>query len=245
MDYNDIINSLSWPPIYTLKKSARTRHIKLKASARYGLELVVPLRFNQKTIPDILETNKQWIEKQLAKIQLELNTLNQQILPSEILLPLLNQSWRILYLKGDSKKLRLLINPNHELILFGNTDDKNNCKKLLNIWVKNQAKTFITERLAYLSQKTGLSYSSSTIRNQRSRWGSCSSNKSINLNFKLLFLPTPLVDHIIIHELCHTIHMNHSGKFWRLVASFDSNWKQHCRDTRQADKLIPAWAREI
>ncbi len=97
-------------------------------------------------------------------------------------------------------------------------------------------------RLAVLSQQTGLDFSSVSIRNQRSRWGSCSTLKAINLSYKLIYLPVPLLDHIMIHELCHTIHMNHSGKFWRLVAQFDPEWKLHCHETRSGDKYIPLWA---
>jgi predicted metal-dependent hydrolase len=212
---------LTWPPQFTLKKSPRSRSVKLKASVRNGLELIVPMRFNQKSIPEILETNKAWIEKQLKHIQTELNALGSQTLPDAITLPSLNQVWKIQYIKSDNKKLRLMTRPQQELVLFGNTEDKNLCKKILGAWVKNQAKAYLPARLTALSEQTRLDYASVTIRNQRSRWGSCSIEKSINLNYKLLFLPTVLVDHILIHELCHTMHMNHSGKFWRLVASHD------------------------
>jgi predicted metal-dependent hydrolase len=243
MDSNTSL--IAWPPQFTLKKSPRSRNVKLKASARHGLELIVPMRFNQKSIPEILETNKAWIEKQLKNIQAELNAIDSQVLPDAITLPSLNQIWKIQYLKSDNKKLRLMTRPQQELVLFGNTEDKNLCKKLLGAWVRKQAKIYLPARLATLSQQTQLDFSNVTIRSQRSRWGSCSTEKAINLNFKLLFLPTQLVDHILIHELCHTKHMNHSGKFWRLVASHDPQWKFHCHETRRADKLVPLWVSEI
>jgi predicted metal-dependent hydrolase len=235
---------IAWPPAFTLKKSPRSRSVKIKASARHGLELIVPMRFNQKSIPEILESNKAWIEKQLIKIQVELNALDAQVLPTEIILPLLNQTWKIQYIPSNNKKLRLMTRPQQELVLFGNTEDKNLCKTLLGAWVRKQAKIGLPARLAELSLQTRLDYTSITIRSQRSRWGSCSTQKAINLNYKLLFLPVALVDHIIIHELSHTVHMNHSTKFWRLVASLDSQWKYHCHETRHANKYIPLWARE-
>lgn len=234
--------STIWPPHFTLKKSARTRHVKLKASAKYGLELCVPLRFNQKLITTILETNKPWIEKQLNKIHAELAAIASQSLPTELFLPALNQIWNIVYIKSDSQKLRLITRPQQELVLYGNIEEKTLCKNLLHAWVKKQAKIYLTQRLQILSLQTKLVFTNVTIRGQRSRWGSCSSKKAINLNYKLLFLPSNLIDHIIIHELCHTQHMNHSTKFWRLVASFDSKWKEHDREIRKADKIIPQWA---
>ncbi len=239
---NNHEHTTTWPPTFTLKKSALTRHVKLKASAKYGLELCVPMRFNQKLIPSILEANKPWIEKQLAKIQAELAALDAQALPTELYLPALNKRWNIVYIKSDTQKLRLIKRSDHELVLFGNTEAKTLSKNLLNAWVKKQAKIYLTQRITALSIQTGLDFSTVTVRGQRSRWGSCSSKKAINLNYKLLYLPTNLIDHIIIHELCHTIHMNHSGKFWRLVSSFDAQWKTHCREIRHADKHIPLWA---
>ena len=76
----------AWPPTVTVKKSARARSVRLKASIRYGLELVVPLRFNHKQIPSILEENKSWIEKNLANIQKKLRALPKQILPPQELI---------------------------------------------------------------------------------------------------------------------------------------------------------------
>ncbi len=231
-----------WPPQFTLKKSGRVRHVQLKASVRYGLELIVPLRFNQKHIPEILETHKPWIQKQLEKIKIEIQALQEKDLPTEINLASLNQIWKIDYINCDNKKLRLQIRHQlNELVLLGNTQDKAACKKMLANWVRKQAQKYLPQRLQMLSQQTKLTYRDVSIRGQRSRWGSCSTDKSLNLNFKLLFLPTHLVDHIIIHELCHTVHMNHSTKFWRLVASLDQNWKQHSHESKLGDKFVPMW----
>jgi predicted metal-dependent hydrolase len=232
---------LNWPPPFTLKKNPRARHVRLKASTQHGLELVVPLRFNQKRIPEILEINKLWIKKQLEKIEAELKNIEAATLPTEIIFPVLDQVWKISYIQSDNKKLQMLARPQKELVLLGNISNKETCKKLLLNWTRKQAKIYLPLVLQELSEQTRLPFKTVSIRDQRSRWGSCSSQKAINLNYKLLFLPTLLTRHIIIHELCHTVHMNHSGKFWRLVSSFDSDWKQNSRDTRRAEKLIPLW----
>lgn len=234
-----------WPPAFTLKKSARARHVKLKASARHGLEVVVPLRFNQKYIPEILETNKAWIEKQLAKIQIELETHDQETLPETISFPIAKEVWKIFYVKSNNKKLQLLVRPQRELVLLGNIDNKETCKKLLLTWTMQQAKNHLPLLLEKISKEINLSFEKVMIRNQRSRWGSCSNKKLINLNFKLLFLPVHLVKHILIHELCHTKQMDHSAKFWRLVSTFDPDWKTHSQEARRGDKFIPLWAQEI
>jgi predicted metal-dependent hydrolase len=234
-------DDIAWPPAYTIKKHARARHVKLKATAQSGLELVVPKRFNPKEIPLILEHNKIWILKHLAKIQEQTLFQANLALPTEINLLAFNQCWKVDYIATQSFKLRLITRPNQELVLFGNISDKELCKKLLSTWAKSQAKKLLALRLQQVSSACQLPFQKLTVRNQRSRWGSCSAEKNISLSYKLIFLPAEIMDYILIHELCHTMQMNHSTKFWRLVESFDPNWKEHCKAARHAEHLIPTW----
>jgi predicted metal-dependent hydrolase len=95
--------------------------------------------------------------------------------------------------------------------------------------------------LQNISDQTGLKYNKATFKSQRTRWGSCSANKTISLNYKLLFLAPELVRYIIVHELCHTLIMNHSPKFWAMVRSFEPLADKHHGDMRDAWKKIPSW----
>ncbi len=83
---------------------------------------------------------------------------------------------------------------------------------------KRQARKLVEERLAYFNQYYNFDFNRIAIRNQSSRWGSCSSYKNLNFNYRLCLLPSELADYIIVHELCHLSEMNHSVKFWDLVA---------------------------
>jgi predicted metal-dependent hydrolase len=229
-----------WPPSYTVKKHPRARHVKLKTSAQHGLEFVVPPSFNHKEIPTILETHKDWIKKQLIKLQ-KTPLRTEQNLPNHILLKALNHSWKIEYIAGDCK-LRLISRPHQELVVLGNIQSKLACRKILTAWIKQQSIAYLTIKLKELSIQTGLPYNKLSIRNQKTRWGSCSREKTISLNYKLLFLPEELVKHIIIHELCHTVHLNHSERFWRLVTKYDPLCEEHRRLLRKEEKIgIPGW----
>lgn len=239
MDF-DHNSSIPWPPIYTVKKHPRAKHIRLKASIQRGLELIVPHRFNLKDIPGILEKNKQWIEKQLLHFQSRLLAAPADVLPDQINLQAINQVWNVQYIESDTK-LQILQRPHQELVLLGNTQNKTTCKKTLVTWIKEQSKIHLLSQLKTLSEQTELPFSKFTIRDQLTRWGSCSRNKSINLNYKLIFFPPHLATHIMIHELCHTVHLNHSEQFWQWVAKFDMNWKLHRREAKQANKFIPGW----
>lgn len=90
---------------------------------------------------------------------------------------------------------------------------------------KEMARTIITERAFYFARLYGLSFQRITIRNQTSRWGSCSKQTNLNFSYRVAFLPDRLRDYVIVHELCHLQQMNHSQKFWRLVAQVAPDWK--------------------
>jgi len=81
-----------------------------------------------------------------------------------------------------------------------------------------RAKKLINERLKYYNQFYNFVYHKISIRRQKTRWGSCSSNKQLSFNYKLFFLPIELVDYVVVHELCHLKEMNHGKKFWQLVS---------------------------
>ncbi len=83
---------------------------------------------------------------------------------------------------------------------------------------KQLAEKFIKERVKFLNKNYGFTFKSIRVKNQKTRWGSCSKKGNINFNYKIIFLPKELTDYIIIHELCHLKELNHSKNFWKLVA---------------------------
>lgn len=95
-------------------------------------------------------------------------------------------------------------------------------KKLSNNDIKklaDKACTCIPERVAHFAPLVGVTYGRITIRNQRTRWGSCSSRGNLNFNCLLMLTPPEVIDYVVVHELCHRKEMNHSGRFWNEVAS--------------------------
>lgn len=90
---------------------------------------------------------------------------------------------------------------------------------------KEAARTLVHERLVQFNAHYNFEYRTVSIKNQRSKWGSCSSKKNLNFNYQIAHLPPHLADYVVVHELCHLAELNHSKKFWELVATVLPNWR--------------------
>ena len=104
--------------------------------------------------------------------------------------------------------------------------------------LRKEAKSYLPRRLSFLAEEHGFSFARSKITHSSSRWGSCSSSGTISLNIGMMNLPFELIDYVIIHELCHTRHMNHSTKFWDEVAKFDPHYKTRRNELKKYSPYI-------
>ena len=92
---------------------------------------------------------------------------------------------------------------------------------------KKIAKQKIIERVDYYADCMGIDYGSISMRNQKSRWGSCSSVGNLNYNWKLVLMPPGVLDYVVVHELAHRREMNHSAAFWKVVATWMPDYKKY------------------
>jgi predicted metal-dependent hydrolase len=103
---------------------------------------------------------------------------------------------------------------------------------------KARARKIINERLKHFNTVYSFNFGQIRIKDLKTRWGSCSSDKNLNFNYKILFLPPELVDYIVVHELCHLAEMNHSWRFWQLVGHTIPDYKKRIVHIRRIEREI-------
>ena len=104
-----------------------------------------------------------------------------------------------------------------------------NPSALVTDWLKNKAREVIPQQVQAWAEKIGVQYNHVVVKDQQTVWGSCSSKKNLNFSYRLLKMPKAVQDYLIVHELCHLVHMNHGPEYWALVAQFCPDHKLHRR----------------
>jgi predicted metal-dependent hydrolase len=99
---------------------------------------------------------------------------------------------------------------------------------------KENARALVYERINYFNEAYGFKFNKISIKNTKSRWGSCSKKGNLNFNYRIVFLPPALADYLVVHELCHLKEFNHSKRFWDLVAEAVPHFKRLKKELRHA-----------
>jgi predicted metal-dependent hydrolase len=229
---------------YILRVSQKAKHVRLQVSVEKGLEIIVPKRFSSSRVPSLVATNSEWIERAFQKakaFQGLIGSVSEWEMPREITSLALDLKWRVLACQDDRKSVLVRETSGSTLVLHGAIEDAATCQTALKGWLTQKAKEHLIPWLKRVGNNIGLTYSAVSIRQQQTRWGSCSSRRLISLNARLLFLPPDLVTYVLVHELCHTKQLNHSPRFWQLVEYYLPAYRQFDRELRDAGRCMPAW----
>ena len=218
---------------YQLERRQR-RTVGLKVTAT-GLIIHAPTRISLSHLESIIVLKADWIRKKLdARSTNQIPALQWQ--DSEQLLLLGNPI--TLALGYDNRSRAVEYEPGLLQLAMPNHEDPIAVERKVVQWYKKQAITDFARRLELFSTKLGVNFTSLTLSNAKSRWGSCNSRKEIRLNWRLLQAPPHIINYVICHELAHLIEMNHSAKFWAVVASIYPDYKL-------AEKELKAWSPKL
>jgi len=228
---------------YSIRISPRSRRVRLTLNPRDGLVMVSPPGVDSGVLTELASSWRGWVARQLDEMGIADPGVAQQrsTLPESIPLPALGEDWGVLYRYAPSTAARVREKSASAIVLSGDFSDHPACVAALRRWLVRRAQQALPERLREVADETGLVFSSVSIRGQRSRWGSCSATGDISLNYQLLFLPPHLVRHVLVHELCHTVELNHSSRFWKTVARFEPGLVQLREEMRRSWSHVPGW----
>lgn len=229
-----------WPPLYTVKTSTRSKQVRLSIHPQTGLTIHLPQPLRRPVdIDALLLEKKSWILKHLGVLE-PAPPKTEIILPTTLSLAAIDETWQIDY-KPNCAKPTLFAAAGYRLVIMDRDISVERTIRLLHTWLKRKGATHLLPWLTQLSVQHQLPFNKVQIRYQKTLWGSCSSSKNIQLNYKLLFLPPNLAEHILLHELSHIKHLNHSRSFWRLLSTLDVHCHQHNKALKTIETELPAW----
>jgi len=225
---------------FSVRESKRARRLSIKVFPRGRVEVVVPRRTRARDVQAFVDEHRDWIAKSRESFARVLPP-EPFVLPNVIELPAIEQRFRIRYeRRRDASSVRFRCHSN-VITLSGRTGDDKLCVAALKRWLSSVAKKEFLPRLASLSALSDNPFERMHVRGQRTCWGSHSSRGTISINYCLLFLEPDLLQYLMVHELCHTRHLNHSRAFWALVQTHCPGYRAHETHLRKSRNLVPDW----
>ena len=224
----------------TLFKSKKSKYINITLKPFKGVRVSVPSSISFDSTISVIKKRMGWIKQNLKKIQdvqssLTLFDFNTEFKTREHQLKLIKGNFEIINSIVKSNSIFVYIPK--ELDVRSVEVQKEVRNAIEKAW-RIEAKAYLPDRVNHLAKKNNFSYNRVSVRNSKTRWGSCSAENNINLSLYLMRLPDHLIDYVILHELSHTRVKNHSPIFWRLLDQVSGN-------ARTLDKEIKSFRTDI
>jgi len=205
------------PPIdYRVRRSDRARRVRVRVDAAHGVEVVLPRRAAEREAAAAIRELRPWIERRMA----ELRRTRALVAARGPTVPYLGETLELVAEPGRVRVHRR----DGTLFVPGDGIDH---RPALERWYRRRARAEIAPRLDAAVASAGTRYAGLTIRGQRTRWASCSATGAMSFNWRLLLAPAPVLDYVVWHEVCHLEVMDHSPRFWGLLAERCPDYRAH------------------
>ena len=212
------------------RRSRRARYLRLQMDNEGKIILVAPLLTPKWTINSFLKKHTSWIEKQLKKIEKQKQLRPEFKYRTGDKFYYFGEPVTLEVSPSDRKRPAIRIRKNQMLITLHQNISKSDgvtaVKKTIEQFYRKKAEEVIHDRLQFFNEHYDFCYNRVTLRNQKSRWGSCSRLKNLNFNWRLIMAPIEVIDYVVVHEMCHLKEMNHSARYWNLVAETIPGYKE-------------------
>lgn len=188
--------------------------------------VVVPVGMKEEVIKSNVRRKVDWIVKKLEEFKDVKNTsIKKKFVNGESFM-YLGKGYPLQIELNDSLQVPEVKLYRGKLIIYTPTEDEEFLKIVVEKWYREKAKEIINERVGYYHYVIGVKPAKVTIKEQKKRWGSCSSLGNLNFNWKLIMAPPAVIDYVVVHEMAHLVHLNHSRDFWNLVESILPDYKE-------------------
>ena len=224
---------------WRVRQSARARRLAVRVLPGGLVEIVVPNGTRPRTIEKFVTRHRRWIER-TVDLYRPADLPAPGVLPQQIRFAATGQSYTLRRIEQAGPPRLRVEGP--AIVLAGDGGRPALLRHALQRFTMREAHAALAPWLARIAEASGLRYERIQIRRQRTRWGSCSRAGTISLNACLLFQPPEVVNYLLIHELAHTRHMNHSRRFWRLVADLEPRWRELDVALTRGWREVPFWA---
>jgi predicted metal-dependent hydrolase len=233
--WSDVDRSGEW----SVRVSRRARRLSVRVHLTGRVEIIVPPRTPARSIERFVGEHREWIARRRAEARRNAPP-EESFPPRSIALSACGEQWQV-HLAGGSGAVRASVPSPLLLKISGDVSDGRAVGGALREWLLRRAHEVLDARLVALAGELGLQYRRLAVRRQRTRWGSCSVRGTISLNCCLLFQRPEVVRYLLIHELVHTVHMNHSERFWRRVAAHAPDCRRLDRELLDGWRRVPSW----
>jgi predicted metal-dependent hydrolase len=228
---------------YRWRRSPRAKQLQIRITPWQGIEVVIPTHTSKQQVRSFLTRQRRWIRDTWLRMQSQVVDSNRR-LPEVLKLHAIGEHWQVYYRLCTERHTRIVAR-GRDLIVYHPGNDEPACRRALRKWLTNCARDHLGAKARRMSASTGCHYRRLQIRGQKSRWGSCSSNGTLSLNYKLLFLEPELVRYLLVHELSHIRVLDHSPRFWKHVAEREPCWRELDERLGEAWRDVPAWVELI
>jgi len=227
-------------PLWNVRVSRRARRLSVRVYPGGRVEVVVPPGASAATVQRFVGTHREWIEQRVTDLSTVAGVAVER-LPQRIELAALGRRYAVQYRATPSRVTQANIVGEGCLEISGATHDARLVGAALRNWLFDLAEHELLRELRRMAQLGGFEFQRLQIRRQRTRWGSCSASGTISLNVCVLFQPVDVMRYLLIHELSHTRHMNHSRRFWALVESLEPDYQRLDRELLRGWQCVPGW----
>lgn len=222
---------------FSVRVSRRARRLSVRVHAGGNVEVIVPPGVRGRDVHAFVGRHQGWIERKVAQLKgAAVPYEDPGKVPSQVRFAASGEAFSIAWRPAGRARL---VEATHGIEIASHSAEA--ARETLRRWLIDAAQWRLEPWLREVAETVGIAFGTTTVRRQKTRWGSCSARGDISLNCCLLFQPADVVRYLFVHELAHIRHPNHSDSFWRHVERFEPHYRDLDRQLLAGWANVPAW----